>query len=94
LPTYRTLHLLTELAEIEIVRGYSSIARFNQMRAITVTAGVDETRANSQKILKICSKKRDTGFVAILSATLPIASNRQLAVVLSFIWKSIMSSFS
>jgi len=41
---------ITELAEIEVVRGYSSIMRRNQMRAITVTADVDENKANARQI--------------------------------------------
>ena len=47
---------ITELAEIEVVRGYTSITRRNQMRSITVTADVDEARANAQKIINVLNK--------------------------------------
>ncbi|MHC4399318.1 MAG: efflux RND transporter permease subunit [Planctomycetota bacterium] len=42
---------LTELADVEIRRGYSAIMRQDQLRAITVTADVDEGRANAQDII-------------------------------------------
>jgi len=41
---------ITELADIEVVRGYTTIMRRNQMRAITVTANVDEAKANARQI--------------------------------------------
>jgi multidrug efflux pump subunit AcrB len=43
---------ITELAEIEVVRGYSSITRQNQMRSITVTADVEEGIANAQQVIR------------------------------------------
>lgn len=42
---------ITELADIEVVRGYTTIERRGQQRSITVTADVDEEKANAQKIL-------------------------------------------
>ncbi|MDR1925175.1 MAG: efflux RND transporter permease subunit [Planctomycetaceae bacterium] len=42
---------ITELADIEVVRGYTSIVRRNQQRCIEVTADVDESRANAQEII-------------------------------------------
>ncbi|MDR1958290.1 MAG: efflux RND transporter permease subunit [Planctomycetaceae bacterium] len=41
---------ITELAEIEVVRGYTTIARHNQQRAIQVSCDVNE-RANEQDII-------------------------------------------
>lgn len=41
---------ITELADIEVVRGYTTISRRNQMRSITVSADVDSSKANAQKI--------------------------------------------
>jgi multidrug efflux pump subunit AcrB len=41
---------LTELAEVEVRRGYSTITRQQQLRAITVTADVDEARGNAREI--------------------------------------------
>ncbi len=42
---------LTELADINIKRGYSEINRVNQRRSITITADVDEARANAAQIV-------------------------------------------
>lgn len=42
---------ITELAEIEIVRGYSELNRLDQKRSITVTADLDETKANARNIV-------------------------------------------
>lgn len=41
---------VTELAEIQFERGYSEINRVNQLRSITVSADVDENKANAQVI--------------------------------------------
>ncbi len=41
---------ITELAKLRIVRGYSEINRLNQRRSITVTADVDEARANAAQV--------------------------------------------
>ncbi len=42
---------ITELAEIELTRGFSEINRVDQMRSITITADLDETRANADLIV-------------------------------------------
>jgi multidrug efflux pump subunit AcrB len=48
---------ITELAEIEVVRGYTSITRRNQKRSITVSADVDEDKANARKITAALNKE-------------------------------------
>ncbi len=42
---------LTELADIEVVRGYSKINRIDQSRAVTITADVDETVGSAHRIV-------------------------------------------
>lgn len=42
---------ITELADIEVTRGYSEINRLNQQRSITVTADLDTTEGNAQEIV-------------------------------------------
>jgi len=42
---------LTELAEVEVRRGYSAINRQNQLRSITITADVDEKEGNAREIV-------------------------------------------
>ncbi len=42
---------ITELADIEVARGYSEINRRDQLRSITITADVDEATANSKEIV-------------------------------------------
>ncbi|MDR1964662.1 MAG: efflux RND transporter permease subunit [Planctomycetaceae bacterium] len=42
---------ITELADIEVVRGFTSITRRNQQRCIEVSADVDEGQANAQQII-------------------------------------------
>jgi multidrug efflux pump subunit AcrB len=42
---------ISELADIQVTRGYSEINRLDQYRAITVTANLDENVANSQQII-------------------------------------------
>ncbi len=42
---------ITELAEIQVVRGYSEINRVDQMRSITVSADIDEEEANASAIV-------------------------------------------
>lgn len=41
---------VTELADIKFARGYSEINRVNQLRSITVSADVDENKANARVI--------------------------------------------
>lgn len=42
---------ITELAEIELNRGFSEINRVDQMRSITISADLDETKANADLIV-------------------------------------------
>lgn len=42
---------LTELASINVTRGYSEINRIDQRRSITVSADVDEQKANAKEIV-------------------------------------------
>jgi len=42
---------ITELAKINIERGYSEINRLDQMRSITITADIDESKANAAAIV-------------------------------------------
>ena len=42
---------IIELAEIDIVRGYSEINRVRQLRSITVTADVDEAAGNARQVV-------------------------------------------
>ena len=43
---------ITELAQIDIVRGYSELNRLDQKRAITITADLDENVANATEIVR------------------------------------------
>ena len=43
---------LTELAEVQVQRGYSEIHRIDQLRSITITADVDQTQANAREIVR------------------------------------------
>lgn len=42
---------LTELADVEVVRGYSKINRIDQYRCVTISADVDDEAANSREIV-------------------------------------------
>lgn len=42
---------LSELADINVTRSYSEINRVNQKRSITITADIDETKANAADIV-------------------------------------------
>ncbi len=42
---------ITELAEVNLNRGFSEINRVDQMRSITISADLDETRANADVII-------------------------------------------
>ncbi|QDV14931.1 Multidrug resistance protein MdtC [Rosistilla oblonga] len=42
---------ITELAELDIRRGFSEINRVDQRRSITITADIDETKANGSDIV-------------------------------------------
>jgi HAE1 family hydrophobic/amphiphilic exporter-1 len=43
---------LSELADINVTRSYSEINRVNQKRSITITADIDETKANASEIVR------------------------------------------
>ena len=42
---------LTEIADVQVQRSYSEINRVDQLRSITITADVDESRANAREIV-------------------------------------------
>ncbi|MDR2117320.1 MAG: efflux RND transporter permease subunit [Planctomycetaceae bacterium] len=44
---------ITELADIEVVRGYTTITRRNQQRSITISTDIDENRGNARKIIAL-----------------------------------------
>ncbi len=46
-----TEHPITELAEVQVHRGFSEINRVDQMRSITVSADLDEAHANANSIV-------------------------------------------
>ena len=43
---------ISELAEVDVIRGYSEINRVDQKRSITVTADVDEEAGNARRIVE------------------------------------------
>ncbi|MEX2113730.1 MAG: efflux RND transporter permease subunit [Pirellulales bacterium] len=43
---------ITELADVNVVRGYAEINRIDQLRAIAITADVDETTGNAYSIVQ------------------------------------------
>ncbi len=47
---------ITELAEIDMNRGFSEINRVDQMRSITISADLDETTANADLIISTLQK--------------------------------------
>jgi len=47
---------ITELADIEVVRGFSSINRYNRQRWVVVSADVEEGRANAQQVINSMRK--------------------------------------
>lgn len=48
---------LTELADVQIVRGYSEINRIDQLRSITISADVEEAVGNASDIVADMQKK-------------------------------------
>ena len=42
---------ITEIADVKVKRGYSEINRIDQRRSITITADVDESRANASRVV-------------------------------------------
>lgn len=63
---------ITELAEIEVNRSYSEINRVNQSRSITVSADLDESRANARAIVR----ELQAGFMPGLLEDFPEVSVR------------------
>ncbi len=63
---------LPVLADLNAARGYSTIRRINQQRAVSITANVDETRGNA---LKITGDLRG-GFLAELQRQHPTVQQR------------------
>ncbi|MCM2374778.1 efflux RND transporter permease subunit [Aporhodopirellula aestuarii] len=47
----RTERPLSEVAEVDVQRGYSEIRRVNQMRSVGIVADVDETRGNAFNVV-------------------------------------------
>src|SRR5690606_19317249 len=43
---------IVELADVNVQRGYSEINRIDQMRSITITADIDESKANAYNIVQ------------------------------------------
>jgi multidrug efflux pump subunit AcrB len=43
---------LTELADVRVERGYAEINRVNQLRSITISADVDEAKANAFEVVQ------------------------------------------
>ena len=43
---------ITELAEVDVIRGYSEINRIDQRRSITISADVTEGQANAENIVR------------------------------------------
>ncbi|NND96349.1 MAG: efflux RND transporter permease subunit [Pirellulaceae bacterium] len=63
---------ITELAQIDLNRGFSEINRVDQLRSITVSADLDETTANANLIIADLQKN----FVPVLSKRYPDLSLR------------------
>ncbi len=63
---------LSELAEIDVVRGYSEINRVDQKRSITVSADVDESQGNAREIVRAMQ----AGFMPELLSEFPTVQVR------------------
>ncbi|MEW4453352.1 efflux RND transporter permease subunit [Bremerella sp. JC817] len=63
---------LSEIADVEIVRGYSEINRMEQKRTVTISADVDEGQANAFEVVQ----SLQTDFVPILKEQFPNVSVR------------------
>ncbi len=63
----RTERPLSEVAEVDVQRGYSEIRRINQMRSVGVVADVDETRGNAFNVVSDLKKN----FVPLLAEEFP-----------------------
>ncbi|QDT42064.1 Multidrug resistance protein MdtB [Gimesia alba] len=60
---------ITELAEIDVKRGYSEINRIDQQRSITVSSDLNEKEGNAREIVQ--SLKKPGGFMDQLLAKYP-----------------------
>lgn len=58
---------ITELAEVNLNRGFSEINRVDQMRSVTISADLDETQANGNLIIQ----QLQTDFIPKLLAQYP-----------------------
>ncbi|MCP4885382.1 MAG: efflux RND transporter permease subunit [Planctomycetaceae bacterium] len=54
---------ITELAEINLARGFSEINRVDQLRSITISADLDEATANAEKIVQQLSKEMESRYI-------------------------------
>ena len=63
---------ITELAEINLSRGFSEINRVDQMRSVTISADLDESTANADLIIR----ELQNGFVPKLKEQFPAISIR------------------
>lgn len=48
---------ITEIAEVDLERGFSEINRVNQLRSVTITADLDESTANADLIIEKLSER-------------------------------------
>ncbi len=55
---------LTELAEVDVVRGYSTITRIDQLRCVTIEADMDEAVGNAGNVVR---QLQETVFPEILA---------------------------
>ena len=65
---------LTELAHVDVKRGYSEINRMNQLRSITITADVNEAVQNTSRVVD--ELKKPDGFLETLRQEYPSVSVR------------------
>ncbi|MCH1440314.1 MAG: efflux RND transporter permease subunit [Rubripirellula sp.] len=63
---------ITELAEIDYQRGFSEINRVDQMRSITISADLDETKSNANRIID----ELQDNYVGIWKKSFPAVSFR------------------
>jgi len=63
---------LTELAEVDVARGYSEINRVDQMRSITISADVEEGVGNARQIVQ----QLQAGFMPELLSEFPAVQVR------------------
>ncbi|MEE2705621.1 MAG: efflux RND transporter permease subunit [Planctomycetota bacterium] len=74
-PTDNVLEIpVTELAEIDVVRGYSEINRLDRLRSVTISADVNEAVGNANKV--ITELREPGGFMDELFAEYPAVKVR------------------